>query len=243
MNLKSKELKAMARTQLSGKFSIYIAAFLLYLLIDFSANSVVTFAFSTSSSLIRLTMGQQIVQVIITFIISLIMTVLQLGFYKMYLDGARNYPVRMGDLFFGFGHHPDRILLMALAEAAILLLPLLPGIIFLYLGFGTSMVIAAGFLLLAGVIIDIYLMLCFGLSMFLMADYEDLGPIQVLKESKKLMRGHKGRLLYINLSFMGLMFLGVISCYIGLLWVSPYIYMTLTNFYRDVTGEIRQAEQ
>ncbi len=230
----------MARAQLTGKYSTYIAAFLLYLLIDFSANSVVTFAFSRSGSgsLVSRTTGQSMIQTIMTIIIMLIMSVLQLGFYKMYLDGARNYPVRIGDLFYGFRHYPDRVLLMTLAEVGILLVPLLPGILFILLGTGTSMVIGGAILMLAGVIFDIYLLLGFGLSMFLLADYEDLGAIQVLKESRKLMKGHKGQLLYINLSFLGLLLLGVLSCYIGLLWVAPYIYMTKTNFYRNVTREI-----
>ena len=47
------------------------------------------------------------------------------------------------------------------------------------------------------------------------------------------MKGHKGRLFYIELSFLPLLLLGAVSL-IGLLWVIPYMQMTYAVFYFDI---------
>ena len=62
--------------------------------------------------------------------------------------------------------------------------------------------------------------------------------IQALKESVRIMRGKKGKLFYLQLSFIGIYLLGAIACGIGLLWVIPYMQVTMANFYRKITGEI-----
>ena len=54
-----------------------------------------------------------------TFILSLILSVLDIGLLKIALDTARGYDIRFQDLFFGFKHHPDRAIL---AQGVILLL-------------------------------------------------------------------------------------------------------------------------
>ena len=62
--------------------------------------------------------------------------------------------------------------------------------------------------------------------------------IQALKESVRIMRGKKGKLFYLQLSFIGIYLLGAIACGIGLLWVIPYMQVTMANFYRKITGEV-----
>lgn len=48
------------------------------------------------------------------------------------------------------------------------------------------------------------------------------------------MRGHKGRLFYIQVCFLPLLFLAVLSCGIGMLWIAPFIYAVQTEFYLDL---------
>ena len=52
--------------------------------------------------------------------------------------------------------------------------------------------------------------------------------------SRKLMSGNKIRLFYIFLSFVPLLLLGLLSCGIALLWVSPYMNATLAEFYMSI---------
>ncbi len=59
-----------------------------------------------------------------------------------------------------------------------------------------------------------------------------------MRESQELMRGNKGRYFYLIISFFGLLLLSVFTCYIGLLWLAPYMEMTQLLFYRDLIGEL-----
>lgn len=56
------------------------------------------------------------------------------------------------------------------------------------------------------------------------------------------MEGNLGRLFYIELSFIGLALLGLLSCGIGMLWVTPYMMQVSVNFYRSLTGELDGTE-
>ena len=80
--------------------------------------------------------------------------------------------------------------------------------------------------------------LFFGLTDYLLLDDPELGAIDAMKASLHLMKGNKGRLLYINLSFIPLAVLCIFTCYVGFLWLIPYMQSTLTLFYMDVTGEL-----
>jgi len=62
-------------------------------------------------------------------------------------------------------------------------------------------------------------------------------------ESARLMKGNKGRIFYIILSFIGWMCLGMLSFGSGLLWVIPYMQQTLIQFYLDVKGELDGGQQ
>jgi uncharacterized membrane protein len=67
-----------------------------------------------------------------------------------------------------------------------------------------------------------------------MVDYPQKRPKELLSYSKQLMKGNRGRLLYLQLSFIGMFFLVLLSFGIAMFWVYPYLNMTLTEFYLDV---------
>ena len=76
------------------------------------------------------------------------------------------------------------------------------------------------------------------------ADQPDIKGTEALKESIEMMHGNWGRYLMLKISFLPLMFLSVFTFYIALLWILPYLTMTETMFYRDLTGELTaQKEQ
>lgn len=255
MKYTSKQLKAISRKQLTGKYGILGGAYLLYQVIT-SFLSMLINIINPSVSTVSITQSiisggtptlpgviQTITFIVSYIIILLITSVVSLGFNKMFLDGSREYPVRFEDLFYGFRHHPDRVIIMQLIMLLISFACYIPALIAWGLWFyqdsvSIPLMLISIILLLLGLAAQVYVELTFQLSMFLMADYDDLGPVQALKESHKLMMGNKGRALYIELSFIGFMILGFLTCSIGYFWVFPYMYMTKTNFYRNITGEI-----
>lgn len=245
---RSKELKAMARMQLAGKFGTYIGAYALYFMISGVLSSLLGFflvgttTHSMMDGLPFRSIPQMIMYFIVSMIISLILSVFALGFNKMFLDGSRGYPVRFEDLFYGFRHHPDRVILVQFLVMLISLACIAPGYILMLctvlMNLSFPLMIVGIILLVIGCIAVIYFSLSFSQAMFLLADYDDLSATQAMKESRKLMAGNKWKYFVLQLSFLGLLLLGVLSCYLGLLWILPYMTMTQTNFYRNITREI-----
>lgn len=71
---------------------------------------------------------------------------------------------------------------------------------------------------------------------YLMAEFPDLGVMDAMNESKRLMKGNKWRLFCLQFSFIGWELLAAITCGIGSLWVTPYIQAATAAFYLEVTG-------
>ena len=67
-----------------------------------------------------------------------------------------------------------------------------------------------------------------------MAENPELSVIDVLKESAKIMKGHKFELFVLQLSFLGWMILTLITFGIVGLYVVPYYNATLTNYYLSI---------
>ena len=59
-----------------------------------------------------------------------------------------------------------------------------------------------------------------------------------MRESRQLMKGRPGAFFYLQISFFGLILLSLLTCYIGMLWLIPYMQMTSVLFYRSVLQEI-----
>ena len=69
---------------------------------------------------------------------------------------------------------------------------------------------------------------------YIMAENPDMSVIDVLKASSRMMKGHKFDYFYLMLTFIGWLFLGILTLGIGLLWVNPYIYTASAHFYEYV---------
>lgn len=63
---------------------------------------------------------------------------------------------------------------------------------------------------------------------------ENLSPIDYITESKELMRGNKGRLFILELSFVGWHILALFTFGLGYLFLSPYIQTSKAVFYEDL---------
>lgn len=92
--------------------------------------------------------------------------------------------------------------------------------------------------LLIQALVNLIVSTFFGLANYLLLDNPDMGAIAALKESLCLMKGNKGRYLYIQFSFLPLYLASVFTCYIGMLWLIPYMQTTMAYFYMDVAGEL-----
>lgn len=66
---------------------------------------------------------------------------------------------------------------------------------------------------------------------------ESLSALNYITESRLLMKGHKGRLFYIDLSFIGWYLLSGLTLGIGFLFLNPYMNATKAAFYNDLAKD------
>lgn len=237
MKRTSAELKRLSRESLIGHWGLAIGSDLLLGLIVSAV--IMPFYF------LLLISGQGTVQVvtyiIAILIISLLAVVMQCGITRMYLGFARKQETGIGMLFGEFTRRPDRYILGALMLFGLEFICVLPGAICWVVGMTAGAVLASvigAVLYIAGFVVLLLFSLRYSMVFVLLVDQPEMGAVEAFRESARLMTGNKGRLFYICLSFIGWSFLGMLSCGLGMLWVSPYMTQTSINFYRDITGEL-----
>ena len=71
----------------------------------------------------------------------------------------------------------------------------------------------------------------YAMSFYIKVDHPEYDWQACMNASKTMMRGHKGELFVLDLSFIGWMIVGSLALGIGTLWVAPYMECTRANFY------------
>ncbi len=235
MKRSSKELKALAREALLGHYGSLIGAMFLLGIISVILESIpvrITHNRQDSTSLI--------IQFLVTLIVNILVYLLQIGMSVIVLRMTRRQTCSLGDLFYPFRAHPDRFIIVSAIQIGISMVLQIPAYIFLVLYPGNAIyrVLLYLLLLLVGSIVSTIVLLGFTLSDLLLIDNEDLGAIDALRQSWAIMHGSKARYFYLQISFIGLALLCILTLGIGLLWLYPYMMTTEVFFYLDLTGEL-----
>lgn len=76
--------------------------------------------------------------------------------------------------------------------------------------------------------------LSYSQAFYIMNDNPQIEALDALKQSKEMMKGYKGKLFMMWLSFLGWALLCILTLGIGFLWLNPYIQLSLANFYGDL---------
>ncbi len=153
--------------------------------------------------------------IVLSVLVSLMSIPLSVGYTNHILRESRGEETHVSSLLFGF-----QVMWKALV------ISLLTGLI---VGLGSI------FLLIPGVIAT----MMFSLSVMILVDDPSKGPIQCMKESARLMRGHKWRLFKLEFSFF-FWYLGanLVTALIGLpllnIYLTPYLYLTRAEFYKEL---------
>lgn len=241
-----RELKRYAKQAMSGKYGTLILAFVVVQALALS-SSMLSSALFPGEETLDLVLGYAF-----TFILTLLINVISAGLNYMYLNIARGKAYSLNDLIYFYKHHPDRVIIATFFLAVLNLLTMLP-----YTIYGNMNTPAEGasletqitwmytsiFLMLVGMIVYQILSIPLEMTYYILADKPELKGTDALKESIEMMQGNFGRYLMLKISFIPLIFLSVFTFYIALLWVLPYMIMTETMFYRDLTGELTAQKQ
>ena len=81
--------------------------------------------------------------------------------------------------------------------------------------------------------------LSFSMTFYLLNDHPEMKAMEALRESRRLMRGHKMDLFLLNLSFIGWMIIGMFCFGVGALWASAYMETANAVFYEELVAADR----
>ncbi len=240
------ELKSRAKAALKGRYWESVAAVLIF--------GVITVVGSLLVSWIPV-LGY-LLSLALTFFLINPMTV-GLDFY--FMQSRLGSPV-IGNLFFSFnGDRYTKIVgatawktlflfLWALIPAggvAIVLTSLiasmLPGYMmggsFSYGSIPAGPIVVMLIVYIAGMIVVIMKQIAYSMVEFILTDNPHIGYDRALKLSIAMTHGHKWKIFVLWLSFIGWYLLAILTLYIGLIFLSPYIQATLTELYVRLRDE------
>lgn len=80
----------------------------------------------------------------------------------------------------------------------------------------------------------------YAMTPFVLEDEPELSAGEAIAKSARMMHGHKMQLFLLELSFLGWIFLIILTAGLAVFWVEPYIYASMSAFYDDVKAEFEQ---
>lgn len=251
MQTSSSELKKQAKRVLKGNYGLCVGAqcIMFSVVIAFMVfNFFIMFfigmsAYGTGEDYLGMIIW------LIVYIFSYIVMILVLGLLwpgsvKIYLNLCTNQPARLSDLFFSFRSKPHKFLGLYFIEVGLGIIFFIPYFVVLIVSIITDyipiMMVLLALMYLVGIIGCIIVRLYLSQAILNLIESPDKKVFASIKKSVEMMKGNKGRLFYIYISFIGMVLLGYGSCLIGFLWIGPYIQCTLTGFYLDLKARQEQ---
>lgn len=134
------------------------------------------------------------------------------GLCNISLNFANNNEAQISDIFTGFN---SKVYLKTVGLCLLI---------------GIAVIIGTILLIVPGIILS----LMYSQAYFILCEDNDKGVVQCMKESAEMMKGHKCELFVLQLSFILWVILGIITCGIAMLWVTPYMYVTYANYYKSL---------
>lgn len=238
------QIKASARQSLLGHYGVVIAALILSELTTLLLD--IPFSRMTNQGITYGVVSRFILGMFGSLIVSLISILLGAGIAQIHLQIARKQETNLKQILYPFQNRPDKYIGFGVLTLAVSVICELPGMLFLIppvmraqnndiiptLPFFTGIL-----LLIIGIIVLIIIMLSWSLTTYILLDNTDIRVMDAIHRSRNLMKGNKGKLFKLYLSFIGWALLGILSFFIGFLWILPYITQSLAWFYLDFLPE------
>ena len=226
----SAELKGIARERSLEKYGTLIAADLIIVFIQIVLSGIVTI--SSSGSIIL-----YIINELIVLIVSILLGILVSGKTYLYMNLVYSQTVSISDIFFGFKKFPEKAVKI---QSLFVLTDFIVGLPVTFLVYKVQRTPSANLILgvllaiLFELVVNVYIRLTYSQAFYLLHDFQDRDAKELLATSRRLMKGNRFKLLYLNVTFIPLMLLGIITLFIPLLWINVYRNATLAAFYQDL---------
>lgn len=224
-------LKNSAKIKLDGFFGLAITAWLLLKCMSYVGSSLTN----------MLVPGNDTTSFILFYLLSLIISVFvgafNVGLAFFYLSLACGKPCHSLVIIKAFKDQPEKAIKVSLVHTLINFVCLTPSSHLLLVLMQEKTMTNLMNCLIAfaiGYVIYIPASLFLSQTWYLMVDFPDYTAKEVLLTGCKLMKKHFFRLLFLKISFLPVMLLGILSFGVGLIWIIPYKQMTYTCFYLDI---------
>ena len=99
-----------------------------------------------------------------------------------------------------------------------------------------TLIIGVGFILL--IIPGIILGLMYSQVYYILAEEPNIGVLEALKKSEKMMKGKKGQLFMLTLRAILYFFLGVFTLLIWWIWLFPRYNVAFAGFYEELKKDL-----
>lgn len=230
-NLSSAQIKSIARGQLLGKYGATISA-------ELVAGSIILIATLFCSTLTdQTTIAGTLLSGLISLILDVLGGIFLVGLARFYLNMICDRPFSAADIFYGFRAHADKAIAVRFVLCMIELLCMAPALVCMFFyAKKESAILFLCFSIFAviGGIVLVYFTLTFSQVYYIMLDFPAYSFKQIMRTSKQIMKGNKGRLFYITVTLIPYYLAAFLSCGIALLWVIPYRKTIYANFYLDL---------
>lgn len=225
-------IKGEARQSLLGHLPVAIGGNILYLFASVTLTLLGGYAIPGSGVLVMIGTS------VILFVVGLVIGTLDYGLCAIYMGLQYRQSPSLLTLFLGFRENSVTILKVQAVISAIGIVISLPVTILSVVRQGAlldNLAIAVpvyGITMLLNLIVD----LVYALVWFILLDYPELTWREVLRGSRRLMRGNKRVLCYIWLSLVPLYIVSVFSVGVAALWVLAYQNASVAAFYRGLVN-------
>lgn len=245
---KNYELKNAAKDKLDGKYGKAMLLFLLSSLISGTVTLFINSVASATMSSVFLQSGNMTAANIISLafdailvLANIICAVMNAGIALYFLSMACNRPCSLGSLFYGFKNESKKTLTVSAALILCQVICLWPCQYCLQFALSTTdgelkkkLLLCAVAAVIVGLCIYIPVSLGIAMSFYLMFDFPENSGKETLALCWRIMKGHRLRLFLLQLSFLPLILLCILSFGIGFLWLEPYMELTYAYFFLDL---------
>ena len=241
----SANLKNTAREKLVGRYGSSILIVVLASLIEVLGQMIIVFPVAMVTSFISILTGTQEIGIgyyitidLLTTILSIFTNILNTGLALFFLNIACGRQASCSDLWYGYRYLFKKSFAISAIQVAIQTVITLPyticDLMYVYDSTGTSN--WRYYTVITYVVCSIaslFVFLCFSQVYYLLLDFPGYSVKQLFTLSIRIMKGRKLKYLFMDLSFIPLELLSILSYGIGMLWVTPYRLQTRALFFLD----------
>lgn len=230
------DLKADARASLLGHLTTPVVSVLVYDLLSILISYMISgFGFENRALSFA-------VMILTDYIVTIFTGMLEIGILYICLSLQFGAVTSFRDLFICFRENSNKAVVLSAFMAFGNIICTLPSLLVsAFAPDGNLAVrlsaIAAAYLV--GTVL--YAVFCanFRMSQFLFLDFPEISVSEMIRRSRHMMKGSKGRYFLLFLSFIPLDLLGLLSFGLAQFWVTSYYYASCAAFYRDLVAPPR----